>query len=209
MRRAVFFERFERQPHLDRVLDRREHLRFERLGPLIPEEPSTRVIPCVRQAHGMPPSRPSVEPDAEPAWIREPVTLSVARRARYRIVGRQPGVVEQRAPQRGAVVGSRVVVRSVVGRRDAVGSVGGEVSRQREVGVGVLVGCVRQRTRLTLQCRRGPSISSVRRHPPGTPVLLARVESCGGFRDGGACVCGSAVDSSSAFRNHHGASRIP
>ena len=121
----------ERRAHLDGVLDRRQHLGLEGLGPFVPEEPATGVVAGVGEAHRVAAGRPPVEADAHPPGVREPVSLAVARPARDAAVGRQPGVVEQHPAEGGAGVGDGVVGRCVVGRADAAGAVrGAEVRRQ-------------------------------------------------------------------------------
>jgi hypothetical protein len=51
---------------------------------------------------------------AEGLRVGKCVRLFMARRARRRVIGRQAGVIEEHASQRSAVVGQRVVRRSVV-----------------------------------------------------------------------------------------------
>ena len=131
------FDRGERRAHLQRVGDRGQHLGLEALGPLVPEEPAAGVVAGVGEAHGVAAGGPPVEADAQPARVREPVRLAVARRAGDAAVGRQPGVVEEHAAEGGAGVGDGVVGRRVVGGGDAVGAVRGAEMRRQLDGVAV------------------------------------------------------------------------
>src|SRR6187200_957838 len=94
--------------------DRQQHHLLEVAGPLVPEESRALVIADVDERHRAAIGDRTVKSPAERLRVGKCVRLHVARRARCRIVGRQALVIEEHAPQRGAIVAQRVVGWGVV-----------------------------------------------------------------------------------------------
>ena len=138
----------QRAAHLDGALDRQQSELFQVLDAGVPEEMVGLEEAAVGQPHGISRRLGASESGAELLRVGKGVFLKMARGAGRGVVGRQPFVVEQHAPQGSAVVRDRVVLGDI-------GSHDGQVRRQGDVGV--IVGRIRE--------VRHPFCSVLRVHP--------------------------------------------